>query len=163
MNIKKLPHDIIVSFKKFFKGEENFWVTLLGWGVGFYFVSIWVFICAPILVFTSIFHFPNLWTGFAIIYEIVSSLIIQIFGILWLIFLFIYPFIFIFSIIKSSLKHGVVYVVLAFLVALIVIAYHSFIILSHIGIYAAAFLNAPIILIFSKIKSSLFILINQYY
>jgi hypothetical protein len=158
----KLPHKIAVSFKKFLRGEEDFWITLLGWGVLLYFVSIMIFIYIPILSFSTIFYFPNSWIGFTMTLTIIVFLLIQICGIFWLLFLFIYPFIFTFSIIKSSLRHTMVYVILACVTVLFFVIFHIIILIS-VGIGVTIILNTPLIFTFIKIKSSLLILINQYY
>jgi hypothetical protein len=143
MDIKKLPHNIIVSFRKFLRGEEDFWITLLGWGMGFYFVNLAIF------YFCFLLYIESFFLGMTVF--IIDLVMMQIIGIWSLCFFFVYPFIFIFSLLKSSLRNAVVYVILAFVVILplllLYIALYSGI------IYLIVVLNSPLLLVLNYTKS----------
>ncbi len=159
MDIKKLPHNIIVSFKKFLRGEEDFWITLLGWGMGFYFISInTVRYVAYFYIFCLKFFMPlvndNIFGVFKTILFVIISIIVQICGFYVLILYFIYPLIFIFSLIRSSLRNTFVYVVFAYVVVIIFVPFHLFLGMHpFITILLIFGLNAQLIWLIQIIKS----------
>jgi hypothetical protein len=156
--IKKYWQTLKNSFKRFVKGKENFWITLLGWGIGFY--GLCVIIIQHIAQFSlSIYFYKYLGNSgmIAVLVKIGIILvctIIQIFGIIWLFLAFIYPFIFIFSLIRSSLRDTVVYVIFAVMVAIIFIIFHILLFFMSIkAMFLIGAINAPVIFIFYKIQS----------
>lgn len=114
------------SYFKSLKGEENFWVVLLGWGVGVYVLSISIgFSVFPVLKFLSLELSANLSSE--VILKIAQDLIfmpVGMIGALGMILIFVYPFLFVFSLVKCASNCSLVYLIFSILLSLIFSALH---------------------------------------
>jgi hypothetical protein len=150
--IKKYWQILKNSFRKFLRGEEDFWITLLGWGIGFYIILIVIFIAVIPLFLQFTVLTSNLWDVAKIILFGLFMVAIQLCGILWFLLLIVYPFIFIFSLVKSSLKHSIIYKIFACFMVFVFLILH-FGVIRFLAVALTILLNSPAILLFKQIQS----------
>jgi len=137
--MNKILQVIKSSYFKSLKGEENFWVVLLGWGVGVYGLSIFFSFCLVAALGKSGLSISD-HINRDLLFNWVIGAPFSFVGPFGLVFAFIYPLLFAYALIKSSTKRSILYVSFSIVILVIFFYAHLFYKVSRIIAFGSLFL-----------------------